>query len=68
MTSDFGRIKLPKGKTVNENAKERADFTSGGSLYSSFKDWQYEVANGNTILGLRDWRNWRKHKLESEAQ
>lgn len=22
---------------------------------ASFKDWQYEVANGDTILGFRDW-------------
>ena len=65
MTSNFGRIKLPKGKTANDKAKERAEPATCGFLYSSFKDWQYEVANGDTTLGLREWR---EHKLESEAR
>lgn len=32
-------------KTWPETDQERADFT----------DWQYEVGNGDTILGFRDW-------------
>jgi hypothetical protein len=30
---------------------------------SLVRDWQYEVANGDTVLGLVEWR---KHKQESE--
>lgn len=30
-----------------------------------FTDWQYEVANGDTVLGLDEWR---RHKTESEGR
>ena len=32
-------------RTWPENAQERSDFS----------DWQYEVSNGDTVLGFRDW-------------
>lgn len=32
-------------RTWPENAQERNDFS----------DWQYEVTNGDTVLGFRDW-------------
>lgn len=29
----------------------------------AYVDWQYEVHNGDTVLGFRDWLN---HKKEEE--
>lgn len=38
----------------------RSDF----SILCATKDWQWEVANGDTVLGLVEWI---EHRKESEA-
>lgn len=36
---------------------------SGNKMLADRKNWQYEVANGDTVLGFEDWKD---HKRESE--
>lgn len=42
------------GPTWPENAQERSDFS----------DWQYEAANGDTVLGFRDWVTHRNEQID----
>ena len=32
------------------------------------KDWQYEVANGDTKLGLKDWIEHNRDRYEDEPE
>lgn len=43
-------------RTWPENAQERSDFS----------DWQYEVANSDTVLGFRDWIAHRNERSSDE--
>lgn len=44
-------------RTWPETAEERARYS----------DWQYEVANGDTILGFRDWMDHNPLKEEQRC-
>lgn len=35
---------------------------------SAYRDWQYEVANGDTVLGFRDWLDQQTTVRSNESK